>query len=64
MTAAVFANHLTRAVQQAMEALRERDGMALVQSQSFGWGRDGHQVIANPAQSRLSPASPQPTGGV
>jgi len=29
--------------------------LALVPSQSFGWGRDGHQVIANLAQSRLSP---------
>src|SRR5512139_924436 len=29
--------------------------LALVPSRSFGWGRDGHQVIANLAQSRLSP---------
>ena len=29
--------------------------LALVPSQSFGWGRDGHQVIATLAQSRLSP---------
>lgn len=29
--------------------------LALVPSQGFAWGRDGHQVIANLAQSRLSP---------
>ena len=29
--------------------------LALVPSPGFGWGRDGHQVVANLAQSRLSP---------
>lgn len=31
--------------------------LALVPSQGFGWGRDGHSVVANLAQSRLSPAA-------
>ena len=29
--------------------------LALVPTQGLGWGRDGHQVIADLAQSRLSP---------
>jgi nuclease S1 len=29
--------------------------LALVPSQGFAWGREGHQVLANLAQSRLSP---------
>jgi nuclease S1 len=29
--------------------------LALVPNQSLTWGRDGHQVVANLAQSRLSP---------
>ena len=29
--------------------------LSLIPSDGFSWGRDGHQVIANLAQSRLSP---------
>jgi hypothetical protein len=29
--------------------------LALMPSEGLGWGRDGHQVIGNLAQSRLSP---------
>jgi len=29
--------------------------LTLIPSEALGWGRDGHQVIANLAQSRLSP---------
>jgi len=53
----------TRAHQTTLEAMCRTvhrvalviTALALVPSQGFGWGRDGHQVIANLAQSRLSP---------
>ena len=33
--------------------------LALSSTESLAWGRDGHELIANLAQSRLSPAAKQ-----
>ena len=38
--------------------------LLFVASSSFGWGRAGHQVVANVAQERLSPAAQKGCGGL